>query len=99
MTTSPGTEDFVGPVLEAGEAALAVITAIQALNPATEVLDRGAYLRVRVPRRCVVTRAAIESSLGRPFLLPGDLECLMPAFQGRFHISEEEAVWSFEETR
>jgi hypothetical protein len=97
MTRSNGTEDFVGPVLEAGEAARAVISAIQALNPSTEVLDRGAYLRVRVPRRCVVTREAIERSLGRAFLLPGDLECLMPSFQGRFRISEEEAVWSYEE--
>lgn len=95
--TTPPPESFVGPVLEAGEAAQAVIAAIRELNPGLEVRDRGAYLRVRVPRRCVVTRDAIERSLGRPFLLPGDLECVMPSFQGRFQVSEQEAVWSFEE--
>jgi toluene monooxygenase system protein D len=90
-------EDFVGPVLTAGDAASAVIDAIRALNPRVEVRDRGSYLRVQVPRRCVVTRAAIEESLGRPFRLPGDLECLMPAFKGRFRVSTDEASWSFEE--
>jgi len=90
-------EDFVGPVLTAGDAAGAVIDAIRALNPGAEVRDRGAYLRVQVLRRCVVTKEAIEKALGRPFRLPGDLECLMPAFKGRFRVSEDEASWSFEE--
>jgi toluene monooxygenase system protein D len=89
----------VGPVLETGDAARAVIAAIRELNPGTEVRDRGAYLRVEVPGRCVVTRAAIERLLGRTFLLPGDLELLMPAFKGRFAVSEEQAVWSYEEAR
>ncbi|HVR86579.1 MAG TPA: MmoB/DmpM family protein [Planctomycetota bacterium] len=92
-------EDFVGPVLVAGEATGAVIDAIRALNPGVEIRDRGSYLRVRVLRRCIVTREAIEEALGRPFRLPGDLECLMPAFKGRFRVSEEEASWSFEEAR
>jgi hypothetical protein len=86
-------------VLVAGEAAGAVIDAIRTLNPGVEVRDRGSYLRVQVLRRCVVTRAAIEGALGRPFRLPGDLECLMPAFKGRFRVSEDEASWSFEEVR
>ena len=33
-----------------------------------------------------LTRAAAERTLGRPFLLPGDLEVLMPSFLGRFHV-------------
>jgi len=97
-SATPGPEDFVGPVLTAGEASGAVIDAIRSLNPDALVRDRGSYLRVQVPRRCVVTRTAIERALGRPFRLPGDLESLMPAFQGRFRVSEEEATWSFEET-
>jgi hypothetical protein len=97
--SAPMPADVVGPVLEDGEAARAVVAAIQALNPGAEVRDRGAYLRVEVCRRCVVTREAIERSLGRSFLLPGDLERVMPAFKGRFAVSEEEAVWSFEEAR
>ena len=91
--------DLVGPVLEAGDAARAVTAAIRELNPGAEVRDRGAYLRVHSPRRCVVTRAAIERNLGRPFRLPGDLECVMPAFKGRFTVSEDEATWTFEEPR
>lgn len=88
--------DRVGPVLEAGEASRAVIEAIRLLNPGAEIRDRGAYVRVQVPRRCVVTRDAIERALGRPFRMPGDLERLMPAFKGRFAVSEDEASWWFE---
>ena len=92
-------EDLVGPVLEDGDAARAVIAAIRGLNPGVAIQDRGAYLRVQARHRCVVTRAAIEESLGRPFRLPGDLECIMPAFKGRFSVSEDEASWSVGEAR
>ena len=86
----------VGPVLEASDTARAVVAAIRQLNGAAVVEDRGSYLRVLVPQRCVVTRRAIESELGRPFRLPADLEVLMPAFKGTLQLSEEEAVWSFQ---
>jgi hypothetical protein len=89
------TSDQVGPVLEASEAARAVLEAIRGLNEGTVVVDQGAYWRVLVPGRCVVTRRAIEARLGRPFRLPADLEPLMPAFKGLLECSEEEAVWSF----
>jgi hypothetical protein len=89
-----GLSDHVGPVLEPGEPAEAVIAAIRELNRDVVVHDRGSYLRVLVPRRCEVTRAAIEAILGRPFRLPGDLEPLMPAFKGRFSVTHERAVWS-----
>jgi toluene monooxygenase system protein D len=94
----PDAPTLVGPVLTACEDAAAVVRAIRSLNPEVEVRDRGSYLRVQAPRRCIVTRAAIERALGRTFQLPGDLEVLMPAFKGRFRVSEEEASWSFEET-
>jgi MmoB/DmpM family protein len=84
----------VGPILEAGETAEAVITAIRQINPEVLVQDRGSYLRVMAPRRCEVTREAIEKVLGRPFLLPGDLEGLMPSFMGSFTVTEERAVWT-----
>ena len=88
-------KDHVGPVLEASDAARAVVAAIRGLNADAIVEDQGSYLRVLVPFRCVVTRRAIEASLGRPFRLPGDLEVLMPAFKGMLQLTEEEAVWSF----
>ena len=86
--------DAAGPVLEAGEVALAVIEAIREEHPAAEVVDRGAYLRVVVAGRCSFRRDAVERRLGRPFKLPGDLELIMPSFQGRFQVSEEEAAWT-----
>ena len=83
----------VGPVLEASELGLAVLAAIRSLNAQVLVQDRGAYLRVSSPRRCVVTRRAIEHELGRPVRLPGDLELAMPSFKGRLRIDAEGAVW------
>lgn len=92
-------KDGVGPVLEACDRARAVIAAIRELNLDVVVMDRGAYWRVLVPGRCVVTRGAIEKSLAQPFHLPGDLEILMPSFKGAFSVSEEEAVWTSEGAR
>ena len=87
--------DSVGPVLQRGAAADAVVAAIRTLNPSAALLDRGAYVRVLVPHRCVVTRVAIEERLGRPFVLPRDLEAIMSAFKGRFCVDDERAVWEF----
>lgn len=84
----------VGPVLEAGEVARAIVEAIQAQNPDARVVDRGSYWRVLVSGRCQVTRAAIEARLGRPFVLPGDLERVMPSFKGKLLISDDEVSWS-----
>ena len=91
-------EDDVGPVLQAGPIGGAVVAAIHALNAQTRVVDRGAYLRVLCPRRCVVTRAAIEARTGAPFRLPGDLELVMSSFKGRFAVSEDEASWELQPT-
>jgi len=88
------TEPFaVGPVLVPSDLGLAVLSAIQASNLDVRVQDRGAYLRVLARSRCVVTRQAIESALGRPVQLPGDLELCMPSFKGRLRVDAEQAVW------
>ena len=63
MTAPPEANErsgWVGPVLQAGTSADAIVAAIRELNPGVEVVDRGSYLRVQVERRCVVTRASIE---------------------------------------
>ncbi|HVZ72483.1 MAG TPA: MmoB/DmpM family protein [Polyangia bacterium] len=93
----PRPTDDVGPVLQEGPEARAIVAAIRRLNADVRVLDRGAYVRVSCPRRCVVTRAAVEAELGRPFRLPRDLELVVSAFKGRFHVSEEEATWELGE--
>jgi toluene monooxygenase system ferredoxin subunit len=85
--------DDVGPVLQEGPEAVAIVAAIRRQNQGVRVVDRGAYVRVLCPRRCVVTRAGIEAELGRPFRLPGDLELVVSAFKGRFHVTEDEAQW------
>jgi hypothetical protein len=93
MVSERATADLVGPVLRAGPPTDAVIAAIQRLNGEVQVIDRGAYLRVLVPQRCEVTRAAIEAALARPFRLPGDLEAVMVSFRGRLQMDETAAVW------
>ena len=85
----------VGPVLDTSAAARAVVAAIRELNADVLVEDRGSYLRVLVPHRCIVTRAAIEAVLGQPFRLPADLEPLMPALKGRLSMTEDAVIWAF----
>jgi MmoB/DmpM family protein len=85
--------DAVGPVLTPGPLADAVIGAIRALNAEVTVIDRGAYLRVLVRRRCRLTAAAVAELASGAFHLPGDLEAIMPSFRGRLRLDAEEAVW------
>jgi toluene monooxygenase system protein D len=94
VSTEPPTEAApVGPVLEASEIGRAVAAAILMSNRQATVDDRGAYLRVSVPGLCVVTRREIESQLGRRFVLPRDLELVMPAFRGLVRFSEDGVEW------
>lgn len=83
----------VGPILAGGTVARAVAAAICDHNPGARIEDRGGYLRVSAPPGCTVTRAAIEEHVGGPFVLPGDLERVMPSFRGRLTISEDQARW------
>jgi hypothetical protein len=92
--TSIVASDTVGPVLEASPGGHAVVAAIQKLNRDVTVQDRGAYLRVLVPRICLVTRQAIELELGQAFRLPQDLEAVMPAFKGLVRIEADSVEWS-----
>jgi toluene monooxygenase system protein D len=93
-----GTYDRVGPVLQSGAVANAIIAAIKDLNSDVIVVDRGAYVRVLVPRNCIVTRSAIEKHLGRSFRFPGELETVMSAFKGSLRLSQDEATWRWRPT-
>lgn len=86
----------VGPVLSANELGRAVLSAIQQLNPGARVLDRGAYYRVLTRAPCVLTRAAVERVTGQGFALPGDLEQVMPAFQGFLRVTADGVEWRAE---
>ena len=91
----PDTYDRVGPVLQSGTVANAIIAAIKDLNPDVVVVDRGAYVRILVPHCCVVTRMAIEKHLGRPFRFPGELEGVMSSFKGSLQLNQNDAAWRF----
>ena len=91
--------DRVGPVLQSGPVANAIIAAIKDLNQDVMVVDRGAYVRVMVPRCCVVTRSAIEKHLGRSFRFPGELETVMSAFKGSLQLNQDDAAWRFAQTQ
>jgi hypothetical protein len=80
-------------VLTRGPTSDAVLRALVEHNPDLRCIDRGAYLRVSVPGRCVLPRAAVERHSGALFRLPRDLETIMPSFKGRLRMSEDEAVW------
>lgn len=93
----PSDFDSVGPVLRKNELGERVVDAIMALNPDAKLVDRGAYVRVLVPSRCVLTRREVEQHTGRPFSMPGQLEAIMPSFKGLLSIDEEGATWEFRE--
>jgi len=92
---TPEMYDHVGPVLQSGSVANAIIAAIKDLNQDVMVVDRGAYVRVLVPRCCIVTRSAIERHLGRSFRFPGELETVMSAFKGSLELNQDNAAWRF----
>jgi toluene monooxygenase system protein D len=94
---SVSTYERVGPVLQAGPVGNAIVAAIRDLNEDVLVMDRGAYLRVLVPHRCVVTRSGIEKHLGRSFRFPGELETVMSAFKGTIRFTESDATWQLKE--
>jgi hypothetical protein len=94
----PEIYDCVGPVLQSGAVANAIVAAIKDLNQEVMVVDRGAYVRVLVSQSCVVTRSAIEKHLGRPFRFPGELETVMSAFKGSLQLNQDDAVWRFAAT-
>lgn len=86
--------DLVGPILIASVTSDAVALAIKRLNRGAVIIDRGAYVRALVPKRCQLTRVAVEEELGHSFELPGKLEKIMPSFCGRLMVNENEAVWT-----
>jgi toluene monooxygenase system protein D len=85
--------EAVGPVLTAGPISDAVIAAIRDENADVLVIDRGAYLRVMVPRRCRLDGRRVEQILNATFRLPADLEAIMPSFRGRLTITGDEVLW------
>lgn len=79
----------VGPVVQSGEMANAVIYAARTDNTSEVfVRDRGSYVRIELDRECLILRESIERELGRPFQMR-ELEVSMPSFQGRIETTSD----------
>jgi toluene monooxygenase system protein D len=89
-------DNFVGPVIRAGDFADVVARAIEDDNPGKDVriVDRGDYVRIHTAQVCRLTRAALERHLGHPYELRM-LELEMPSFSGRLRTRDEEFVWFY----
>ena len=87
--------DGVGPVLIAGEITDKIVAAIKKLNKGVKIDYQGSYVRILSPSLCKLTKSAVQEQTGLPFVLPDDLELIMPAFKGLFNVSSEEATWTF----
>ena len=79
----------VGPVVQSGEMANAVIDAARTDN-ASEVFvrNRGSYVRIELDGECLILRESMERELGRPFQMR-ELEVSMPSFQGRIETTSD----------
>ena len=82
--------NLVGPVLQTGELAEAVIEAIREDNPDKEVLieRRASYVRVQTEGECVIRRKTVADMLGRPFRMQ-ELEVDMSAFAGQIETTTD----------
>ena len=84
-------KNVVGPIIQAGEMAEAIIEAAGIDNKGSKVnvVDRGSYIRIQLESECILRRETIETTLGRPFRMT-DLEVVMPGFEGRIDTSTEQ---------
>lgn len=85
------TDWMVGPVVRAGEVADAVAEAARLDNPERDVTvsDHTAYVRVQCADECVITRATMEETLGRPFEMR-ELEVNLASFAGQIETTTEQ---------
>jgi hypothetical protein len=78
-----------GPILLANTMGRNLALLIKETNPGTLIADLGSYLRVSTPGRCVLLRTEVEKLTGTQFLIPADLEVLMPSFKGKIEILDD----------
>jgi toluene monooxygenase system protein D len=89
-------QNLVGPVIQAGEIADAVVAAVREDNAGKEVtvVDRGSHVRIEVDTECVIRRETLEAELGRPFRM-AELEVNMPAFAGQIETASDHIRFYF----
>jgi len=89
----------VGPIVRAGEVALAVAEAAEIDNPDKEikVLDQTAYLRISCEHEMIIRRETIEECLGKDFEMR-ELEINMASFAGQIEATSDLVRFYFEKT-
>lgn len=89
--------NMVGPVMRAGDLAMAVIEAARVDNPGKEVFvdDKRAYIRIHTEQEMVLNRETIEAELGRPFRM-NDLEVDLSSFAGQIESRDDSVRFYFE---
>ena len=90
-------DNFVGPVIRAGDFADVVVQSIEDDNPGKEVriVDHGDYVRIHTAQVCRLSRKALERHLGHPYEMRM-LEIEMPSFCGRLKTRDDEFVWYYD---
>ncbi|MDP3230182.1 MAG: MmoB/DmpM family protein [Acidovorax sp.] len=97
--TQNTSRNLVGPVVQAGTFADAVVEAVREDNPNKEVQvrSRASYVRIEVEGECLLRRKTVQEKLGRPFQL-SELELNMPSFVGQIESGQEEMRFYFDRT-
>ncbi|MEY2633584.1 MAG: hypothetical protein RIR00_2238 [Pseudomonadota bacterium] len=91
--------NLVGPVMRAGDLAMAIIEAAKVDNPGKEVFvdDKRAYIRIHTEQEMILNRATIEEELGRPFRM-NDLEVDLSSFAGQIESRDDSVRFYFTKT-
>ena len=82
--------NYVGPIVRAGEVADAVAEAAVVDNPDKKITveANGAYSRIQTEGEMIITRESIEYELGRPFDM-NELEINLASFAGRIETAKD----------
>lgn len=88
--------NMVGPVMRAGDLAMAIIEAAKIDNPGKAVFvdDKRAYIRIHTEHEMVLHRETIETELGRPFKM-NDLEVDLSSFAGQIESGDNSIRFYF----
>ncbi len=81
----------VGPIMRAGDVALAAVEAAEMDNPGKEITveDRKAYLRISAEGELVLTRESMQECLGRPFQMQ-EIEINLSSFAGQIDANTDQ---------
>ena len=81
----------VGPIIRAGDLVEPVIETAEIDNPGKEIRveDKNASVRIETDGELILTRATLETQLGRPFNMQ-ELEINLASFAGQIQTSDDQ---------